>query len=78
LIERNGDKPLDTILMAQHTEVPQRVLTHQDISIVGWLQAIHGSNVTNAVVDDAIEVPLDELEGAFALGADWQNAPAER
>jgi hypothetical protein len=78
LIERKSAKPLDTILMAQHTEVPQRVLTHQDISIVGWLQAVHGSNVTNAVVDDAIEVPLSELEGAFALGADWQNAPAER
>lgn len=81
LIEHKRARPLDTVLLKQHTQVSNHVLTHQDISIVGWLQVIHGSNVANRIADDALEVPLTDLDGAFALDVpelQREDAPAKR
>jgi hypothetical protein len=68
MIER---APLDgkpvTVHSAQHTDLPKQWPTHQDVSIDGWLQVIHGGNVKNEIAPDAVEIDRDELSGQFVV-----------
>jgi hypothetical protein len=68
MIERAAPdgKPV-TVHSAQHTELPKQWPTHQDVSIDGWLQVIHGGNVKNEIASDAVEIDRDELSGQFVV-----------
>jgi hypothetical protein len=46
---------------AGHTVMPYNHTTHQELSIVGWLQVIHGGNVANNIVDAGLDVPSRDL-----------------
>lgn len=59
-------KPV-TVHSAQHTQLPKQWPTHQDLSMNGWLQVIHGGNVKNEIAPDAVEVDREELLGQFVL-----------
>jgi hypothetical protein len=61
LLERVGAGPIRGVMHANHTTLPTHYLTHHDLSIVGWLQVVHGGNVTNTVVDAATVVAGPDL-----------------
>jgi hypothetical protein len=66
LIERPAGGRMRGVMYGQHTTVPNDHATHQDLSIVGWLQVIHGANVSNQV-SDPDQVVHDPDLAAFGL-----------
>jgi hypothetical protein len=69
LIERAGRGSIRGVMHGPHTEVPYAHPTHQDLSIVGWLQTVHGDNVANQITDPDLAVRDADLS-AFGIAGD--------
>jgi hypothetical protein len=68
MVERCAEgRRLTTVYSAKHGLLPQQWPTHQDVSLVGWIQLIHGGNVLNRLTHDGVEVDRSALAGRFAL-----------
>jgi hypothetical protein len=66
LVERPALGPIRSVMHGPHREIPYAHPTHQDLSLVGWLQTVHGDNLATQVTDPDLVVHDADL-GAFGL-----------
>lgn len=68
LFERKAPaREWETVLMGNHSALHEQHPTHQDESIAGWLQLLHGGNVLNGLWGVDRETTSDVLDGSFVF-----------
>lgn len=50
-------RPIRSVMSGNHSRLHQQYPTHQDHSLVGWLQVIYGGNVRNHI--NPLDIPAD-------------------
>ena len=66
LFERCGDD-VQGIMQESHIALEKRVPFERDFSLPGWLQVLHGGNVSNRVTRDDAQVDGLDLQALFGL-----------
>jgi hypothetical protein len=76
LFERPKSNPPTTVITGKHTTMHERHVTHQDESIPGWLQLLHGSNVHNKLVSTDRKLP--DSQGLAEFPISWREREGAR